>query len=398
MQGTREKVHAILRRDPRVRAAMGLAKGDIWLVGGHIRDLFITGRTPRGGRDYDFVVAGPPLELARRVRKHMGGTIVALHEEATTRVVLPKGDIIDISLRQGDIHEDLNSRDYTLNAIAWGGNASFIDPNKGIEDIDRGVVRHISRDNLVKDPLRLIRAYRMMAMTGFQVHPSTRLELRDLSHMAADSAKERVTTELIRMINSPHLIKALMASIADGIMPIITGNNKDTLKQNIKLISQIKSTSKYALKKWLNSPMGQGMNNQAAIRLSALLMGSTLNNLALNARFLRRHERAAMLFHEIQETSKLTDKVKIFQLISKGRAAFLAVALMLGKGGLVREYLRFQRIVANPLIDTIALMNMFSLKPGPGLGEVLDDLALQRFTNSITNKPGLLIYCKSKLK
>lgn len=70
---------------------------------------------------------------------------------------------------------DLARRDYTVNAIAWDVRAGELsDPFDGRGDLTRRTLRAIAEANLVDDPLRLLRGYRLAAQLDFAIEPGTR--------------------------------------------------------------------------------------------------------------------------------------------------------------------------------------------------------------------------------
>jgi tRNA nucleotidyltransferase (CCA-adding enzyme) len=55
--------------------------------------------------------------------------------------------------------QDLSRRDLTINAIAQTKNGDLVDPFNGQEDLDNGLLRHVS-DAFSEDPVRVLRVAR----------------------------------------------------------------------------------------------------------------------------------------------------------------------------------------------------------------------------------------------
>jgi tRNA nucleotidyltransferase (CCA-adding enzyme) len=104
------------------------------------------------------------------------------------------------------LEEDLQRRDFTINAIAEAADGSLVDPLGGARDIEAKLLRHVG-PAFVEDPLRVLRAARFMARfapLGFTVAPETMQLMRT---MVADGelselTPERVWQELARALAS----------------------------------------------------------------------------------------------------------------------------------------------------------------------------------------------------
>ena len=74
-----------------------------------------------------------------------------------------------------DIAEDLARRDFTVNALAWGGRSGeppgWLDPHHGIADLERRVLRAVGDPGarFDEDALRMIRAVRLSATLDFSI-------------------------------------------------------------------------------------------------------------------------------------------------------------------------------------------------------------------------------------
>lgn len=182
-------------------------------AGGPVRD-WLLGRT---AADLDLVVPSGAVGLARRFAGETGGRFVLLDEgEGVARIVFPDL-ILDFSQYRGGattIEADLAERDFTVNALAVPAalvpgilrrvgvperaamEAAVIDPRGGLEDLARGVIRAISRRNLIDDPLRLLRAFRFRAQLSFGIDPGTLAWIGELRAAISRVSPERISHEL----------------------------------------------------------------------------------------------------------------------------------------------------------------------------------------------------------
>lgn len=173
-------------------------------VGGYVRDSML-GRVPK---DCDWVVVGhSPEEMLALGFNQIGADFpVFLHpgtkdEYALARVERKIGpgyrgfDVIassDIRLE-----DDLQRRDFTINAMALSPEGDLIDPFDGEKDLRAGVLRHVSsafRD----DPVRVIRAARFAARYDFRIAHETNLLLKEMvtNGEVDELTPERVWAEL----------------------------------------------------------------------------------------------------------------------------------------------------------------------------------------------------------
>ncbi len=181
-----------------------------WLCGGSIRDILLE----KPCRDIDLVVPKDALTIARDTAQRLNATFVPLHEEEGVARVVSKDLIIDFSqFRNGakEIHEDLLLRDFTINSMAIALKdlnkiikkykketitAYIIDPTGGLNDLNSGLIRCVSKKNLKQDPLRLIRAIRFKTELNFNIEHITSSWIKELAQTILDVAKERIQYEL----------------------------------------------------------------------------------------------------------------------------------------------------------------------------------------------------------
>ena len=175
-----------------------------YLVGGSIRDLLL-GLFPN---DYDIAVLGNPEQFAKNIVSKISGRIVRMGKPGSAsggiiRVV--SGDkIFDISsINNASIEEDLNKRDFTINAIAYSlSSGKIIDPLGGIQDLADKKIRMVSKQAFIKDPIRMIRAYRICASLDFKIDPQTVSAIKRDAKFIKNSAGERIRTELFKILRS----------------------------------------------------------------------------------------------------------------------------------------------------------------------------------------------------
>ena len=201
-----------------------------YLVGGSIRDLFTKNCV---FCDRDISIKGAE-NFARKIAKKWDGTFIELdNENKIYRVVLPdKINFLDISELQGNsIEEDLKRRDFTINAIAYDlASDKFVDVTGGLKDLKNKVLRHIDDKNFEDDPLRILRAFRFYAVTGFKMTIELENALKKYLPLALNPAKERINYEIMKLFGGDFASSALLKmdefGLLEKIFPCVTEMKK----------------------------------------------------------------------------------------------------------------------------------------------------------------------------
>ena len=193
-----------------------------YLVGGSIRDM-LCGRTPL---DYDVAVVGDPLEFARQVARNTGGRLIEIGKPGQTIIrVVGNENSIDISkAKEASIEDDLRARDFTINAMAFDlSSQRLIDPLKGQQDLKDKTIRMVSKDIYKRDPVRLLRAFRIAAAFQFEFDPQTEAAIETHAALIQQSAGERVREELFKMFHCskshPYLCRMADTGLLFAILP-----------------------------------------------------------------------------------------------------------------------------------------------------------------------------------
>ncbi|MEM7593178.1 MAG: CCA tRNA nucleotidyltransferase, partial [Cyanobacteria bacterium P01_A01_bin.83] len=188
-----------------------------YLVGGSVRDALLKRyKTPI---DLDFVLPQGAIATAREIANLYGAGFVVLdRERSIARVVFDQGTL-DLARQEGaSLNADLNRRDFTINSLAYNiRQQKLVDPLSGFEDLQQGILRMVSAQNLEDDPLRLLRAYRQAAQLNFKIETDTRTAICDRISLLKTVAGERVQAELDYLLAAPQGSKWLATAIEDGL-------------------------------------------------------------------------------------------------------------------------------------------------------------------------------------
>jgi poly(A) polymerase len=202
---------------PLQAARDALAGHEAWLVGGAVRDRLLERPTD----DVDVALDGDPRAAAKAIARATGGVAFELSGAfGAWRVVGPgHGWHVDlVTLRDGDIAADLAARDFTVNAMAEplaGG--ELLDPHGGRADLAARRVRMVSATALADDPLRTLRAVRLVCELGFELDPETGSAAAAHAQGIDRVAPERVFGELKRIVTAPAARAGLELMDAHGL-------------------------------------------------------------------------------------------------------------------------------------------------------------------------------------
>lgn len=356
---------------------------DVYVVGGYIRDLIMKGAH---SSDIDFIVPRSVRLLAVSVADELGGSIVELKKERMTRVAL-EGATLDFSRIEGDILNDLRRRDFTINSMAWSLSTGLLDPMGGAADIKQRVIKSISDDNLVRDPLRLLRAYRFSAETGMRIERKTRASTRRLSELLRQAASERITLEFFKILNSNEPSNSIYEAESDGILNkiILLKNNK--LKNNIKLLSLLESNVKKIHERRYLKEFSQGLTLLGLLRLEALMLDADWSGskLSVSNDIRRRAETCNRLYSSLKNTNK-ANNYAIYELFFSAGAAAFDLILLTGRLDLRGELARYERLQRREFLETSEIMALTGKGEGRELGRILHELKRLRFAGEIRGR------------
>lgn len=188
----------------------------LYLVGGVVRDILLGAAV----NDFDLVVEGDAIKLARSLASLHGGKLTAHSKFGTAKWFLPEKlapetqalhaiDIISArsetyqhpaalpTVKLGSIEDDIRRRDFTINALAIRLDGAHFgqlrDEMNGLSDLQKGIVRVLHSRSLIDDPTRMYRAVRYEKRYQFEI-------AKDILALipAARSLVEKLSAQRIR--------------------------------------------------------------------------------------------------------------------------------------------------------------------------------------------------------
>ena len=145
-----------------------LPKGS-YLVGGYIRDIILGRKTKKV--DVDIVVPLNAIEIGKKIADNIGSKFIILDEKREVVRIILNNIYIDIANQvSSSIEGDLCSRDFSINSIAFlFDKKSLFDPLNGLKDLEISLLRTHSENNLINDPLRILRCFRFVSELNFKI-------------------------------------------------------------------------------------------------------------------------------------------------------------------------------------------------------------------------------------
>ena len=187
---------------------------EAYVVGGCVRDSLL-GKEPE---DWDITTSAKPEEVKAIFSRTIDtgiqhGTVTVMlnrqgYEVTTYRVDgeyedgrHPKSVDFTTSLL-----EDLKRRDFTINAMAYNGREGLVDAFGGMEDLENRVIRCVGSavNRFTEDALRILRAVRFSAQLDFRIEDETYEAISLIAPNLEKVSKERIATELTKLLLSGH--------------------------------------------------------------------------------------------------------------------------------------------------------------------------------------------------
>lgn len=191
-----------------------------YVVGGYVRDRLLA----RESKDMDIVCVGSGIELAKNLSRKLRpvprlvvysryGTAMLRHKDLEIEFVGARKESYrqnsrKPSVENGTLEDDQNRRDFTINALAVSLNeenyGEIIDPFNGLRDLESKLIRTPLEPGKTfsDDPLRMMRAVRFATQLEFTIHPHTFEAIRKHKNRIHIISKERITTELNKILLS----------------------------------------------------------------------------------------------------------------------------------------------------------------------------------------------------
>ena len=206
-------------------------------MGGFLRDSLLKGELPNfhdSPAPHDVDISLPPSvlsveELGHELARYLGGKCQPHNlARGVYQVIVGPSSVsasgplvVDLVRRSGAIEEDMDRRDFTVNAMAlplahpcllndgadewpipaaqWVGD--LIDPWEGRRDVASRQIRAVNERVFLSDPGRLLRGPRLAGQLKFMLEPETARLIRRDAHELEYVAPERIRDEFMAILS-----------------------------------------------------------------------------------------------------------------------------------------------------------------------------------------------------
>jgi tRNA nucleotidyltransferase (CCA-adding enzyme) len=184
------------------------------------------------GKTEELVVAGKPVgvrfyprdaEMRKQVRA--GIELAPPRREVSTGP--GRHDFEIVVDPSASVEDDLNRRDFTINAMARHlADGTIVDPYNGREDLERRALRTVTPNSFAEDPLRLVRGLRFVSQLDLDPDEQTLAQMRDEAASVGHVSGERIggglaadgMGELSKLLMGKHPAKALRLARDTGVL------------------------------------------------------------------------------------------------------------------------------------------------------------------------------------
>ena len=205
-----------MKLPPQVNTAFEMLEAagyEAYLVGGAVRD-YVRDNSP--AKDWDITTNALPEQveeiftgyhLIETGLKHGTVTVVIDQEPLEITTYRVDGDYSDhrhpdsVSFTRS-LKDDLERRDFTMNALAYNPRTGVVDFVGGKADIAGDLVRCVGDPDrrFQEDGLRMLRALRFASVYGMTIEAATATAIHRNKHLLKGIAAERILVELTKML------------------------------------------------------------------------------------------------------------------------------------------------------------------------------------------------------
>jgi len=206
---------------------------EAFLVGGSVRDYV---RENKRGSDWDITTNALPEETKRIFT---GYRLIETGLKHGTVTVVIDGEPLEITTYRidgsysdhrrpdsvcftGSLRDDVERRDFTMNALAYNPRTGIVDLVGGVKDIEHNILRCVGDPDrrFQEDALRILRALRFASVLGLTFDPKTAAAAHRNKDLLTSVAAERVQIELTKLLCGAG-VEAILQDFSDVLAVVL---------------------------------------------------------------------------------------------------------------------------------------------------------------------------------
>ena len=254
-----------------------------YVIGGFVRDYFLKRGT---AKDIDVVTIGSGIDLAEKVSSLLPnkpkvqvfktyGTAMFRYKDIEIEFVGARKESYSEESRnpevsEGNLQDDQNRRDFTINALALSLNESnfgeLLDPFNGIDDLEDGILRTPLNPDITysDDPLRMMRAIRFASQLNFKIEKKSLAAITKNSERLEIITRERIVDELNKvmscekpsigflLLEETKLLAQIIPELIDlkGVEEVEGQKHKDNFYHTLEVVDNISKNTEDVWLRW----------------------------------------------------------------------------------------------------------------------------------------------------
>lgn len=207
---------------------------EAYFVGGCVRDYLLNDEFS----DIDITTNALPDEVKQIFKKSIDtgiqhGTVTILVNGDSFEVTTfrTEDDYIDHRTPEkvefvSDLKEDLDRRDFTINAMALDSKGKLYDYHCGEKDLRNKIIKTVNNPNerFFEDALRMLRAFRFSSKLGFEIEENTLKAIKNNAELIKFVSIERIVNEFRKLLTgkgNKRSLELLIDSKLNNYIPFL---------------------------------------------------------------------------------------------------------------------------------------------------------------------------------
>ncbi|UDM31593.1 CCA tRNA nucleotidyltransferase [Lentilactobacillus laojiaonis] len=231
---------------------------EAYFVGGSVRDTIL--KLPI--HDVDIATSAYPQEIKTIFNKTVDtgiehGTVMILDHGNGYEVTTFRTESGYQDYRRPDqvkfvrsLIEDLQRRDFTINALAMDETGTVVDKFNGLNDLDNHLIRAVgdANERFNEDALRMMRAVRFASQLDFEISLETKDGIYHNAYLLEKIAIERIHVEFVKMMLGQAAAKGLKLIIDTKMIDYLPGLSDHS--SQLELLSKLNIQLKNEVQVW----------------------------------------------------------------------------------------------------------------------------------------------------